>query len=131
MTTSELLRAAKQLLQTEGWIKGEYHTVNGYCLSGALRQSAQIPIDYPLATPDQINTVSRACITIGRILIENRYAMRPDIPVFNDLPTTTLRDVLDVLDKAIAAESETLEEKAKEPTTMETVESPEEELVLV
>lgn len=92
-TTLEVLRGARELLRDEDrWIKGDFENgVGGFCLLGALVHSEDEKCLAYSALQRQVNMMSKTGFGIA-------------VATFNDAKTTTHADVLDLLDKAIAAE---------------------------
>lgn len=106
-TTVEILREARAILETNGLNKGsyvdrEYGEVNGVapeqcpvCVYGAMNLASGRDVDY-----DESGSIDDA----ERLLVEvfRPGALAHSLSLWNDLPTTTLEDVLWLLDKAIA-----------------------------
>lgn len=82
------LRRIERLLKTKGWIKGQFHTDDGYCMIGALIH----------ATPneDERNPVTKLLTA----QIQNRVG-HPYMHRYNDHPAITKEDVLGVVRSAI------------------------------
>jgi len=106
-TVSDTLKAARDLLVTKGWTQGTFartaagHTVEGrhdfavcYCGWGALEA-----VTRELFTPE-FQAADRALMAAGGFT---------HFPSFNDAPGRTLDEVLEVFDKAIAAQEAPLD----------------------
>jgi hypothetical protein len=104
MKPSQVLLAAKILLETKGWIKGNYITNKGYCLSGAL--------SYGCEGTDR-KSFYDACNIVSKLIdpTQNDIMMYHVIESYNDLVYRTKEHVLELLDKsvAVAVESENKE----------------------
>lgn len=106
-TTVEILREARAILETNGLNKGsyvdrEYGEVNGVpleqcpvCVYGALNLASGRDVDYD--DDESVCAAERQVIDVFRV-----GAMAHSLSDWNDLPTTTLEDVLYLLGKAIA-----------------------------
>lgn len=87
MSTAGVLRAARALLERQGWCQGVYRNMNGsYCAAGALR-----------AVCDDFSTNNSAAVLIlrsvpGALLLSD----------WNDAPERTRDEILEAFSKAIA-----------------------------
>lgn len=92
--TLEVLKGAKKLLETKGWVKGEYVNKDGYCLVGALSTS-----------------ISKVAKKLGKYpehhwgMALEQFIQSPSWASWNDHADRTKEEVLAVLDKAIEWES--------------------------
>ena len=85
------LRAAKDLLVADGWVRGEPRNPNGRCIVGAMQDATGGPTTgryFPMRTALFAHLPSREC----------------HLAAWNDAPGRTFAEVLALLDKAIAAE---------------------------
>lgn len=102
-STLQILKDARELLSDEKrWIKAVYEVdrdgVRCFCLMGALGKSSGDPErDNYYAWLSSAEEAVRDCIAVERGGLRS-------IARFNDDPATTHRDVLSVLDCAIAAQ---------------------------
>jgi hypothetical protein len=77
----QVLRKARDLLVREGWVQGERHSADGYCLLGALEACGRPHDDAP-----------------GQAL---RLTLGHSIMMWNDAPRRTVDDVLNLIDRTI------------------------------
>lgn len=87
MTAPELLEKTLHILQTRGWIQGDAENDHGVCLQRALWHAAGQPHNWEGAEAEAwwMLTDQAGC----------------HIPDFNDLPTTTYEDIIQLLKDAI------------------------------
>jgi ferritin-like protein len=92
-----VLKLARNII-SEGWCQGYYVNNNQYCISGAI--SAAVAIN-------QIE-LKLGNIECSKLLQQIIAELRIDLPIgfrdlihFNDYPTTTQNDVLNLFDKTI------------------------------
>jgi hypothetical protein len=100
-TTCENLQAARKLIENpQNWVKKNYHDViqrrfrrdiHQYCLLGAINVARGVPSTSWDREAPEIQLAAKA---LGHESLHAVYG-------FNDLPSTTHADVLNVLDKAI------------------------------
>lgn len=94
MKTSEVLAAASDILERDGWCKNTMHDIHGrHCAIGAifqLRNESQCST-WPREYVHAVDELARA--------LPNGQA----VPVFNDDVQTTKQDVLNLFHKAIAS----------------------------
>lgn len=84
----QVLLDAKQLLLVKSWCKYSYEDARGrHCLVGAISQAA--PFDQSWDTIQELRDFNNQ--------------PNESLSSFNDAPTTTLEDVLNLLDRAIEA----------------------------
>lgn len=103
MTTREVLVAARALIATpERWTKETSSWVrNGiecFCAIGAIGRA--VDHDHNAPATEDVNDALRAAMPAWFL---DRRTGRPSIVEFNDAPTTTHADVLQLFDRAIAA----------------------------
>jgi hypothetical protein len=105
--TDILIKARELLARPGGWTRGALARAGrfgdpvaigspkatGFCLSGALMQAAEAEAEYA----DSTAIYRAACARVLRVL-----PLSQPLTVFNDRPKTRKKDVLAVLDKAIA-----------------------------
>ncbi|QGH79714.1 hypothetical protein SEA_ANON_43 [Gordonia phage Anon] len=119
MTVKETLTAAKQLLKTEGWSKGDLIKGDGcLCALGAVglatgHEAAMRGEDYDVFDEDPKASAAVTALvdqipveTLKRLYLD---ASNPDysfIHEFNDWRETSEEDVLALFDKAIQAQGE-------------------------
>lgn len=131
-TAARVLRGARKVLTTTGWVKGDDHRVEDgqskFCARGAVQVAAGArivtnfevgPYDGTPRTWHKVDTseldnaaYSEAMAALNRVAAK-KYKdevgehARCDIVRYNDVPGHTLDDVLDTFDQAIAlAEAE-------------------------
>ncbi len=93
MKPSEIIIAAKQLIITKGWIKNNYITDKGYCLTGSL--------SYACEAKDRTEFY-KACAIVSKVIDPSQpQAMHYKLEEYNDLPYRTLEHILEVLDKSL------------------------------
>lgn len=84
MKNSEICKEAKNILLTRGWHQGSSHKDGKFCLVGALGIAGMSVKDSRILTKLQL-------ITSSSLLSD-----------WNDAPSRTLAEVIDLLDKAIS-----------------------------
>lgn len=93
-----LKKARKLIEKEENWIKGANHDgFGGYCLNGALNKAIHGNKDNSSSNVKYI--MHKKLRYKMQNLIENKVLT--SLTGFNDLPETTHKDVLKLLDKAI------------------------------
>ena len=109
-----LVRARRWLIE-EGWSKGSMHNADGWCLAGAITavwddefgEEVLIRAENVLAhlTDDKTTLVEFAGGSRRRDLFDVSEELsgtrHRDVSMFNDLPSTTLVDVLELIDFGI------------------------------
>jgi hypothetical protein len=97
MDTIDKLIAARAEVE-KGWCR--YHLVNGgnVCAIGALYRAAGA--DFAMPSPDDLETVKALRRSLQAALGTGQL-----VPAFNDHPSTTKADVIQLFDRAIAAEA--------------------------
>ena len=114
MHARETLVRARSWLIDEGWNKGSMHD-NGWCLAGAITAvwdsdfgedamiRAQNVLAHVLCAIVQRCEIAEAPSKIGEIgqPLDPMCLANRDITVYNDLPTTTFADVLNLIDLGI------------------------------
>lgn len=98
MTPIDVLRRARTLIETRGWVQEAYENSEGCCLDGAL----MIASDYPDTLFDSRATAS---YHVARELVREEIRDMTgvgDIIGWNDDPDRTKDDVTEVLDTVIA-----------------------------
>lgn len=90
-TTAAVIRKARELIEADGWVQGSFRSEDGYCLGGAISEAA-----YRLAPDGEIGITSlKATGVFGRV----HGALR--VTAWNDDPTRTEQEVIDMLDRMI------------------------------
>ena len=114
MLARETLVKARSWLIDEGWQKGSMHE-DGWCLAGAITavwdsefgEDAMIRAENVLAHVlmgiVQLGEAAEAIPTVGKIgqPLGPMCSVNCDITTYNDLPTTTFADVLNLIDLGI------------------------------
>ncbi|RDH76328.1 hypothetical protein DVS77_21475 [Mycolicibacterium moriokaense] len=88
------LKSARYALYNYGWIKNDFFNADGFCMAGA--------IDSVCFTSHDIGTTCLRVHAVNETLAKYLPDSFDDIIPFNDHPETTLQDVLDLFDKALA-----------------------------
>lgn len=76
---------AANLLETQGWIQGDYRTEKGYCMVGAMREACHCPVG---------NYEGVYIESVNRML---RYLNRQDVAIWNDWPLRTKEEAIAAL----------------------------------
>ncbi|ANA86983.1 hypothetical protein SEA_LASTRESORT_47 [Gordonia phage LastResort] len=119
MTVKETLTAAKELLKTEGWAKGDLIKGDGcLCALGAVglatgHEAAIRGDDYDIFDEDpKASAAVKALVdqipekTLKKLWLDTSNPDYSFIHEFNDAPDTAEEDVLALFDKAIQAQGE-------------------------
>lgn len=89
---SEGLTRTKRLIESDGWIQGDLHNSDGYCLMGALCHEVE-------------NAQVRLACGVALLEAIDRYTLGgASIISFNDYRGRTVEQIYRVLDEAIDAE---------------------------
>ena len=109
-----LLRARRWLIE-EGWSKGSMHDADGWCLAGAITavwdgefgEEVLIRAENVLGHASEIvmpaDEIDRVPVTVyeRQDPAKPKNSVHCDITIYNDLPTTTFVDVLELIDLGI------------------------------
>ena len=97
------LEKTKELLLEKGWIKGSFASNGGYCLYGAAMKAHDIE-NFKDRTKCFLKSTQILHNLINNYMKNNDYYNNVEIVSigsFNDCKSTTLENILDLLDKAI------------------------------
>lgn len=94
-TAKQILLEAKQLLTTNGWIKGAYADGSKYCLRGAMNSVCSDGADVFLPR--------RGALSKALTAVENATGCWRSVEEFNDEPSTKIEHVMDAIDRAVAS----------------------------
>jgi hypothetical protein len=90
--TAKILRAARRLLVTKGWIKGAESTSEGYCAMGAVSHTTGFPY----------YDKERALAVLAQsVRGHHAYGNRRTISDYNDAKTRRKAQVIALFDRAI------------------------------
>lgn len=99
LTTKEILTEARNLILLDGWIQNQYSNDQGYCIVGALKKVLGDALHEDRIRDDEVSDLFWE--SSGRICDVLRSEGRITSPAsFNDAPTRTRQDVLDLLEEA-------------------------------
>lgn len=95
MDEADILEAAAEILETEGWVKGNFYrdpalwgrSNSGYCAVGSIRQAVGVLYSNDVKLDEQAEGAVMAL----------RNHIQDDVPVWNDQPNRTKFEVIDTL----------------------------------
>ena len=97
----KIVKDARDLIKDErNWIKGKYEGQNSYCMLGAIRKAAAGD-PYIQPSGPHFDVYFRALDTIRKVVDGSDLYPLTDIAKFNDDKSTTHKDVIRVMNKAL------------------------------